>query len=139
MRLGQKLGYEVEPETLAIDQIWKQQNKTIAIEHEIRHEGISKEEIPKLMRVKADLRVLVTYVRDYQFPYKAVEMADKVALEHFQKGNELGEDEEFLLVIGTKTPKVKKGPRNFIARRSDWLAYRFHPKHTIVSDVLRTR
>ena len=45
--------------------MWKKQGETIAIEHEIRDEGIFEKEIPNLMSVKAHLRVLITYVRDY--------------------------------------------------------------------------
>jgi len=144
--LGQKLGYEVKGERLRIDQMWKKQGETIAIEHEITDEGIFEKEIPNLMSVKAHLRVLITYVRDYQFPYKAVETADKVKIALSHRDSEFDEGEEFLLVIGTKTPKRrKKGKRgkrlrDFMSRHSDWLAYRFHPifKPEIKADVLQT-
>jgi len=130
-KLGQKLGYVVKRESLTIDQTWK---------NEIRDTDIFEDEIPNLMSVKAHLRVLITYVRDYQFPYKAVEIADKVKSVLSQRDDGIGEGEEFLLVIGTKTPKEGKAPRDFMPRRSDWLAYRFHLifEPEIKADVLQT-
>jgi len=142
-RLGQGLGYEVETEPLRIDQMWKQQDKAIVvIEHEIKHETVFKKEMPNLIKVKAPLKVVVTYVRDYRFPYGAVEFADKVGIWLSKKVDEINSDEEFLVVIGTKTPFTKtrgrKGLRDFVPRPWDWLAYRFYLVRRIRREVLQT-
>lgn len=123
-RLGERQRYQVSPERLGIDQLWKRDNVSIAIEHEIAQNSIWRKELPNLIDVTSDLKVLITYVRDYNFPSepcfiskKLVEELDKKYIQRFK---------EFLLIIGTKSPQEKGKLRDFMHRETDWFARRFY-------------
>lgn len=123
--LGKELGYKVKRERLTIDQFWKHVTKgTVALEHEISANAILKKELPNLMDVSSDLKVLITYVYDYQFPWEPDNIAAKVETEINAKyARQLN---EFLLLIGTKTRRDQKDRRVFMQRDSDWFARQFY-------------
>jgi hypothetical protein len=100
--LGRQQGFEVETERLTIDQLWKHGSKgTVAVEHEISSQGILKKELPNLMDISSDLKVLITYVYDYQFPWEPERISDEIEKEINEKY--IGRFREFTLLVGTKT------------------------------------
>jgi len=119
--LGKERGFEVEAEGHGrFDQYWKRNDQTIAIEHEIDQKSIFESELRKLADVTADLKVLITYVRDYNFPSEPYAICKKIKKE---LDKNIRQFKEFLLLIGTKSPKI--GERNFMERETDWFARRF--------------
>lgn len=124
--LGTQLGYEVKPEKLGIiDQFWKHNVKgTVALEHEISANAILKRELPNLMAVSSDLKVLITYVYAHQFPWEPNIIASKI--ETVINSRFAKQINEFLLLIGTKTVRDEKDRRVFMQRGSDWFARRFY-------------
>jgi len=83
--MAKDLGFEVpKPENPVfggkrIDQLWRKGNFEIAIEHENDQSGISNE-IRKLCKNKSDLKVLITYVEDEDFVYRAHQVARRVEM-----------------------------------------------------------
>lgn len=123
--LGKEQGFTVDPERLTIDQFWKHPNKgTVAVEHEISAGGILKKELPNLVDISSDLKVLITYVYDYQFPWEPYEISERIKKEIDSKY--VKRFKEFLLVIGTKTQRDKRDRRIFMERSSDWFALTFY-------------
>jgi hypothetical protein len=123
--LGKQQGFEVRRERLTIDQFWKHETKgTVALEHEISSRGIFQKEIPNLMDVSSDLKVLITYVYDYQFPWEP-ERISRILMKEIN-AKYVGRFKEFVFVIGTKTRRDQEGRRNFVERESDWFARKFY-------------
>ena len=126
--MADDLGFGVpEPENPVfggkrIDQLWRKGNFEIAIEHENDHSGISNE-IRKLCKNKSNLKVLITYVEDKDFVFRAHEIAKRVENEITQLGPYR---EEFLLVVGDY------GEYDWCA---DWAA--FHSVTTTSMELLR--
>jgi len=76
------------------------------------------------MDVSSNLKVLVTYVDDYQFPWEPDSISEKIEKEI--DARYVGRFNEFLLLIGTKTRRDQQGKRIFMQRESDWYARRFY-------------
>lgn len=93
---------------------------TISIEHENGYKGIWKEEIPKLLASKANLKVLICYPPEEDH----MKIRNRL-LRLLKKENELGSfKEEFLLILGKHKDHLIKDPRQFVA-------YRYTPKITV--------
>jgi len=124
--LGKEQGFKVRREKLTIDQVWESAaDGIIAIEHENAPETIFTKELPNLMAVASDLKVLITYVRDYMFPWEPHILSE--AIMKRIEAQYSGQCKEFLFIVGTKTP-TKKGQvkRTFMERETDWFARRFY-------------
>lgn len=122
--VGREQGFRVTRERLRIDQLWKHESKgTIALEHEIKERGIYKNELPKLMDISSNLKVLITYVYDYQFPWETDIISNRIEKQINEKYT--GKFDDFLLVIGTRTKPSKEKTQTFTQRESDWYARRF--------------
>jgi hypothetical protein len=122
---GKEQGFNVRRERLTIDQVWESATKGIvAIEHENAPETVLKKELPNLMGVASDLKVLITYVRDYKFPWEPQILSERIMKRIDAKHSD--QCKEFLLIVGTKSP-TKKGQvkRTFMEREIDWFARRF--------------
>lgn len=124
--LGEEKGYKVQTEGGhgRFDLFWHRDDTKIAIEHEINQRNIVESELQKLMNVSSDLKVLVTYVRDYNLTTEPEVICAKIRKElnrnvrHFK---------DLLLIIGTKSPgKRKEEKRTFMERETDWFARRFY-------------
>lgn len=138
--LGKENGFKVKRERLTIDQFWKHEVKgTVALEHEISPKGLLRKELPNLMDISSDLKVLITYVYDYQFPWEPGNLSDKIETEINSKF--IGRFDEFLLLVGTKTQRDERNRRTFMERESDWFARRFHigtvKKHILIPSSSR--
>ena len=124
--LGTEQGFKVKRERLTIDQYWEHAQKgTVALEHEITARTTFKKELPNLMDIASDLKVLITYVYDYQFPWETDNIAEKIEKEINTKF--VGKVNEFVLLIGTLTTRrFENDERIFMQRESDWFARKFY-------------
>ena len=123
---GKEHGFKVRREKLTIDQVWESPTKGIvAIEHENAPETVLKKELPNLMGVASDLKVLIAYVRDYMFPWEPQILSERIMKRIDEKYS--GQCKEFLFIVGTKST-AKKGQvkRTFMERDIDWFARRFY-------------
>lgn len=122
---GIQNGFVVTHERLTIDQFWKHKAEgTVALEHEISTRGFLKKELPNLMDISADLKVLITYVYDYQFPWEPDNISEEIEREINSKY--IDRFNEFLLIVGTKTRRDEQDRSTFMQRGSDWFARRFY-------------
>ncbi|UCE15336.1 MAG: hypothetical protein JSV12_05500 [Candidatus Bathyarchaeota archaeon] len=123
--LGKHNGFKVKRERLTIDQFWRNEVKgTVALEHEISPRGIYKNELPKLMDIQSHLKVLITYVYNYQFPWEPNLISEKIEKEINLRY--VDSFKEFLLLIGTTTRRDDQDRRTFMERESDWFARKFY-------------
>jgi hypothetical protein len=133
--LGKEQGFDVKRERLTIDQFWEHESKgTVALEHEISAKGILKKELRNLIDISSDLKILVTYVYDYQFPWETDNISERIEKELDAKY--VGRFKSLLLLIGTKTTRrFEKDRRTFMQRESDWFARNFYVG-TVKKDIL---
>jgi len=113
--VGKQLGYTVEPQQVfGVDILFSARTgeASIAIEHENDPVGIWEDEVPNLLKTAAPLKVLITYVRDTEFPGKEImnRLYDKLKERNF--------GQEFLLILGSYSMKEP----------SDWVGYLYHSK-----------
>ena len=134
--LGEYLEFKVKRERLTIDQFWEHESKgIIALEHEISARGIFKKELRNLMDISSDLKVLITYVYDHQFPWETENISDRIENEMNMKYTRKKYD-ELLLIIGTKTTRRFQGDKRiFMERESDWYARSFSPR-TVRKEIM---
>lgn len=109
--LAKKLGFDKTNREgiYGIDLTWERtsDNMSVAIEHENDVKTIWESEVPDLLKAAAPLKVLITYVKDKDFP------GAKIASRLYQMLKEKPFDKEFLLILGTET----------LARTTDWIGY----------------
>lgn len=105
-----------------IDLHWERSSDgmAVAIEHENNIDLIWDDEVPDLLRAEAPLKVLITYVKDAEFPGRSI--ADKL----FALLKEKKFSKEFLLILGTWSMREP----------TDWTAYLLRPELTLKNLVI---
>lgn len=96
---AEELGFSIKRERGRVDFRWYRKDESIAVEHENNYKGIFREELPKLLDVKADLRVMTTYVSTNEFRgsdgENLAEQVHESVCEHLRTHDET----EFLLLL----------------------------------------
>lgn len=121
--LAGKLGFkEIQREGIyAIDLTWEKplDETSVVIEHENEVKSIWENEVPNLLKAKAPLKVLITYVDDTEFPGK--EIANRL-LNYLKDANF---DQEFLLILGSCS----------MAKPTDWAGFLYKPEVTCINVI----
>jgi hypothetical protein len=124
--MAEDWGYTVEREPPAVfggrfDMEWVSQsdNEMIFIEHENNPHGVMKSEIPKLLRIGANLTILITYLPPNWSRGVPVYPGETLAQEvlHLLRKKRPDPGFEFLMVFGTYT----------MYNSSNWVAWSFFP------------
>jgi hypothetical protein len=122
--LAKALGFDkIKTEGIhGIDLHWERSSDgmSIAIEHENIIDLIWDDEVLNLLMAEAPLKILITYVKDAEFPGK--DIADRL----FDLLRKRGFLKEFLLVLGTWS----------MNEPTDWTAYLFRPELTLKNLVV---
>jgi len=127
--MAKDMNYHVKKEETTIkrkrfDMVWRSSDrplKTIYIEHENQNVKVAlEEEVRKLANYRANLHICITYIGFDEYPGKKFALETKKILE------EVGYNEEFLLVLGSEN---KLSP-------TDWVCHRLYPKKQLKSEML---
>jgi len=116
--LAKELGFDVikREGIYGIDLTWERASDgiSVAIEHENNVQTIWDNEVPNLLKAAAPLKVLITYVKDTEFPGRKI--ADKL----LKVLREKNFNQDFLLILGTYS----------MSEPTDWIGYLYRPELT---------